>query len=389
MSLAPGTRLGPYELVALIGAGGMGEVYRARDTRLDRIVAVKVLASAFTSDEALRARFGREARAIAALGHPHICTLHDVGDQNGQVFLVMEYLDGKTLAERLKDGRLPLAQALEIGTQIAEALAAAHRQGIVHRDLKPGNVILTKSGAKLLDFGLARLAGHGERPAIDDLASAATASAPLTGRGTIVGTLPYMAPEQVEGKAADPRTDVWALGAVLYEMVTGRRAFEAGSSASLVATILEREPAPLATLQPLTPPTLERLVRRCLAKSPDDRWDGAHDVADELRWIGQVALTPPPATGSTATRRRRALIIGAVGLAMVSALGLPVRRLLSPSQSPPMVIRSLLDIGPADEVNAGTFGIFLNSPQTPAGSRTALAWTPDGCKCCRRRLRLR
>jgi serine/threonine protein kinase len=210
MSLTAGSRLGPYEIVSPLGAGGMGEVYRARDTRLDRTVALKVLPAEFASEPTGRARFEREARAISALEHPHICTLHDVGEENGLAYLVMEHLIGETLAERLKKGPLPLPQALEVAIQIAEALSAAHRHGIVHRDLKPGNVMLTKTGVKLLDFGLARLTQHGGRAVVEELTSGPTESAPLTGKGTILGTVPYMAPEQLEGKPADARTDLWA-----------------------------------------------------------------------------------------------------------------------------------------------------------------------------------
>src|SRR5512139_3727538 len=285
MSLAPGTRLGPYEVTALIGAGGMGEVYKAKDTRLDRSVAIKVLPSHVSADADRRARFAREAKTIAGLNHPHICTLHDVGETDGTTYLVMEHLTGETLAQRLEKGPLPLEQALTVATEIADALSAAHRQGIIHRDLKPGNVMLTKAGTKLLDFGLAKLKAHGEQPAAAHLASAPTQSTPLTGEGTIVGTLRYMAPEQLEGKPADARTDLWALGAILYEMVTGKRAFEGTSAASLITAIMSVEPAPVSTLQPLTPSGVDRLVRRCLAKTPDDRWDSAHDAGDELRWI--------------------------------------------------------------------------------------------------------
>ena len=239
MSLAAGTRLGPYEVLGLIGAGGMGEVYKARDTRLDRTVAIKILPSELSADPDLRVRVEREAKTIAGLTHPHICTLYDVGEHNGSTYLVMEHLAGESLAERLtRSGPLPIAQALDIAAQIGEALDAAHKHGIIHRDLKPGNVMLTKAGAKLLDFGLAKLAGHGAEPAVAQLASAATRSAPLTAEGTIVGTLQYMAPEQVEGKRADARTDLWALGAILCEMLTGKRAFEGTSAASLIGNIM-------------------------------------------------------------------------------------------------------------------------------------------------------
>ena len=375
MPLTPGARLGPYEIVGLIGAGGMGEVYKARDTRLDRTVAVKVLPSACATEPTLRARFEREARAISALEHPHICTLHDLGEENGQAFLVMEHLSGETLAERLKKGALPLAQALEIGAQVAEALAAAHKHDIVHRDLKPGNVMLTRTGAKLLDFGLARLVQHGEHPVVEDLTSAPTEPTPLTGRGTILGTIPYMAPEQLEGKLADPRTDLWALGAILYEMVTGRRAFEGTSQVSLIGAILEREPAPLASQQPLTPPSLERLVKRCLAKSPDDRWDSAHDVADELRWIAGDGAGPVPRGGEGRTAARRWVLMGVGLLAAGAAIGV---RLLRPTPAPPDVVRSLLDVRPAEELNSAGVGLPGVHHHTAGGSRSGLTWTPDG-----------
>jgi len=292
-----GTMLGPYEIQAKLGEGGMGEVYKALDTRLDRPVAVKILPAELSADPERRARFEREARAVAALNHPHICTLYDIGTHDGTTYLVMEHIQGETLADRLLKGRLPLDQALGVATEIADALAAAHRQGIIHRDLKPGNVMLTKSGAKLLDFGLAKLARHGERSALVSDTHAVTEAAPITARGTILGTLQYMAPEQLEGKEADARTDLWALGAVLYEMVTGRRAFSGNSQASLIGDIMNAEPPSFAQFQPLTPPSLERLVTRCLAKHPDDRWDTAHDAADELRWIWR--------TGQAATRSNR------------------------------------------------------------------------------------
>ncbi len=334
-TLAPGTRLGPHEIVELVGAGGMGEVYKARDTRLDRIVALKILPPDVSSDPERRARFTREAKTISQLNHPHICTLYDVGEAKlasaerptpSAQYLVMEFLDGETLAARLTKGPLPLAQALEVGAQIADALAAAHKHGVVHRDLKPGNVILAKAGAKLLDFGLAKLAGAGRwaQGAGDDSRPAATRSEPLTARGVIVGTLPYMAPEQLEGKPADARTDLWALGTILYEMLAGARAFDGDSSASLIGAILEREPEPVTKRRPLTPPALDRLVRKCLAKAPDERWDSAHDVADELRWIrdGGSATTATQPLGATHRLRRGTLAIGASLILVAAASGI-------------------------------------------------------------------
>ncbi len=378
MALAVGTRLGPYELLGLIGAGGMGEVYKARDTRLDRTVAIKVLPPEFSADPERRVRFEREAKTIAGLTHPHICSLFDVGEHEGAAFLVMEHLQGETLAARLAKGPLPPDQAIRVAAEIADALAAAHRQHIIHRDLKPGNVMLTKAGAKLLDFGLAKLAAQGERPALAGGASVPTMTAPITAEGTIVGTVPYMAPEQLEGKETDARTDLWALGAILYEMVTGRRAFEGESQASLVGNIMNAEPAGLATLQPLTPPALERVVRKCLAKAPEDRWDTAHDVADELRWIAQTSGASSPAITGIQPRRWRALrmaLVVAGGLAMALA-GAGVMWRLRPVPARSTVVRSTLEVLPAEVLNAG--GAGLTDIPTPGGSRTALTWTPDG-----------
>jgi eukaryotic-like serine/threonine-protein kinase len=266
MPLLSGSRLGPYEILDLLGAGGMGEVYRARDTRLDRTVALKVLPDSLASDEPSRARLQREAKAISALNHPHICALYDLGRIDATDFLVLELLEGETLAARLSRGALPLSQVLRIGSEIADALGAAHRQGIVHRDLKPGNIMLTPTGVKLLDFGLAKPAPI--------LPTAVTLAQPgeLTVHGTIVGTLQYMAPEQVQGLEADGRTDIFALGAILHEMATGRRAFEGQGQASLIAKILEMDPPTVSSLVPVAPPALDQLVQRCLAKDAGDRW---------------------------------------------------------------------------------------------------------------------
>ena len=324
MSLVAGTRLGPYEVLAKLGEGGMGEVYRARDTRLDRTVAIKILPAELSADPDRRVRFEREAKTIASLNHPHICTLHDVGQHGDSIYLVMEHLAGETLADRLLKGRLPLDQALGVATEIAGALAAAHRQGITHRDLKPGNVMLTKAGAKLLDFGLAKLKGHGAGPAVGQLTSLPTRTAPLTAEGTIVGTLQYMAPEQVEGKPADARTDLWALGSILYEMLTGKRAFEGTSAASLIANIMNTEPAALATLQPLTPPSLERVVNKCLAKHADARWQTAADLADELRWVRDSGESAEGRAASRGAKRRTRIRTGAVILAALCLAAIAV-----------------------------------------------------------------
>ena len=282
MPLTPGTQLGPYEIIAPLGAGGMGEVYRARDTRLDRTIAIKILPKEMSSDPLRRQRFEREAKTISSLNHPHICVLHDVGSQDGLSYLVMECLEGETLAKRLEKGALPVEQALKFGAQIADALDKAHRNGVVHRDLKPGNIMLTPSGAKLLDFGLAK-------PAVT-LATAATLtvttpSSPVTEQGTIVGTFQYMSPEQLEGKELDGRSDIFSLGAVLYEVLTGQRAFSGKSQLSVASSILEKEPIPIVTVKPLTPSSLERVVCRCLAKDPEERWQTARDIAIELKWI--------------------------------------------------------------------------------------------------------
>ena len=299
MALASGTKLGPYEIAAPLGAGGMGEVYRARDTRLDRSVAIKILPAHLADRPEAAERFEREARTISSLNHPNICQLHDVGLQDGVRFLVMELLEGETLAERLRRGPMPMEQVLRYAAEIATGLHAAHRRGVVHRDLKPGNIMLTKSGAKLMDFGLAK--GIVSSNAISEGLTATLSSShpsPLTQQGTIVGTFQYMSPEQVEGKEADTRSDIFALGAVLYEMVTGRRAFEGKTAVSVAASILEKEPEPIRNLQPLTPPALERVIKKCLAKDPDARWQSAGDLASELMWIGEgsAAGVPAPAT---------------------------------------------------------------------------------------------
>ncbi|HXI02696.1 MAG TPA: serine/threonine-protein kinase, partial [Candidatus Saccharimonadales bacterium] len=280
MSLKSGTLLGPYEILESAGAGGMGEVYKARDTRLDRTVAVKVLPSEIAGRADLRERFDREARAASNLSHPNICAIHDVGHQEGVDFIVMEYHEGETLASRLERGPLPLPELLPLAVQLSEALDVAHRQGFIHRDIKPGNIMLTRSGAKLLDFGLAKSAFPGAGAA-GPLTAAPTATSPLTAEGTIVGTFQYMAPEQLEGAPADARSDIFAFGAVLYEMATGRRAFEGKTQASLAASILKEEPRPLTALAPMTPPALERVVRICLSKDPEERWQTARDMARE------------------------------------------------------------------------------------------------------------
>ncbi len=315
MSLLPGVRLGPYEILSSIGAGGMGEVYRARDTRLDRTVAIKILPTHLSSSSQARERFDREAKAISSLSHPHICPLYDVGHQDGIDFLVMEYLEGETLAHRLKKGPLPPDQVLQYAIQITDALDTAHRHGVIHRDLKPGNIMLTKSGAKLLDFGLAKMQAAEAAAGMTQLPTQTT---PLTAEGTILGTMQYMAPEQLEGQEADARTDIFALGAVLYEMATGRRAFEGKSRASLIAAILERDPPPVSSLQPLTSPALDHVVRTCMAKDPDARWQGAHDVLVELKWISDTGSQPGTAASAVSKGKARERILWAVVVALLS-----------------------------------------------------------------------
>jgi serine/threonine protein kinase/Tol biopolymer transport system component len=303
MIVAPGTRLGPYEVLAPLGAGGMGEVWRARDTRLDRSVAIKILPDGFAQNEQFRARFEREAKTISSLNHANICTLFDVGHENGSHYLVMELLEGESLADRLARGPLPVEQVLRFGAQIADALDAAHKQGVVHRDLKPGNVMITKSGAKLLDFGLARPSAA--TSAVHGLTEMPTTAKPLTEEGTILGTFQYMAPEQLEGLEADARTDIFTFGALLYEMATGRRAFAATSRTSLIAAIVSSQPPPISTITPMTPPAVDHVVRKCLEKHPDDRWQSAHDVASELRWIADGASQAGVPTAVSISRRMR------------------------------------------------------------------------------------
>jgi len=279
----------------------MGEVYRARDTRLDRTVALKILPAPFAADPHFQKRFGREARAISQLTHPHICAVYDVGEQDGTAFLVMELLEGETLADRLKKGALPLDQALKIAIQITDALNTAHRHTIVHRDLKPSNVMLTKAGAKLLDFGLAKASAPAN--AADGLSTLTISSPNFTAVGTILGTVQYMAPEQLEAKEADARTDIFAFGAVLHEMLTGNKAFEGQTHASLIAAILDHDPPPVSSVQPLTPRSVDRLVAKCLAKNPDERWQSAKDLHDELKWIAEDG-----SQGAIPTSSRRRLL---------------------------------------------------------------------------------
>jgi predicted Ser/Thr protein kinase len=342
MSLAAGSRLGPYEILSPLGAGGMGEVYRARDTRLERMVAIKVLPSHLSQSEEIRQRFEREAKTISQLSHPHICALYDVGNQDGIEYLVMEFLEGETLTERLLKGALPAEQVLRCGIEIADALDKAHRQGIVHRDLKPGNVMLTKSGVKLLDFGLAKaVAPVSSKSGLSVLPTQAGTN--LTQEGTILGTFQYMAPEQLEAKEADVRTDIFAFGAVLYEMATGQKAFSGRSQASLIGAIMHTEPPPVSTVQPMTPPALDRVVKTCLAKDAEDRFQTAHDVKLQLQWIAeggsQVGL-PAPVAARRKSRERLAwgVAVAAVGVALALAFVLASR----PRESPRILQSAIL-----------------------------------------------
>ena len=321
MGLSAGTTLGPYEIISPLGAGGMGEVYRARDTRLDRTVAIKVLNSSLVSTPDLKARFEREAKVISQLQHPHICVLHDVGSENGTDFLVMEFLEGMTLADRLAKGPLPLDELLKIAVQIADALDRAHRAGIVHRDLKPGNIMLTKSGAKLLDFGLAKsslavgaVAGSltPSSPTLTLAALSAPAAlgspgSPLTQRGSVVGTFQYMAPETLQGAESDTRSDIFSFGCVLYEMITSRRAFDGKSQVSVLAAILDREPEPLAAARADCPPLLSFLVDRCLAKDPEQRFACSHDLRLQLQAIAAAPRAPAQSAAAEVPRWRKAL----------------------------------------------------------------------------------
>ncbi|MGE5053335.1 MAG: protein kinase domain-containing protein [Acidobacteriota bacterium] len=327
MALASGSKLGPYEIQSPLGAGGMGEVYRAKDTRLDRVVAIKVLASHLSSSSELKQRLEREARAVSSLNHPHICHLYDIGSQDGTDYLVMEFLEGETLGERLRKGALPSNDVLRIGITVAEALAAAHRQGIVHRDLKPGNIMLTKGGAKLMDFGLAKAAAVEVGTAASNpplLSAARTMSeaspiSPLTTAGAIVGTIQYMSPEQVEGKEVDGRSDIFSCGAVLYEMITGKRAFEGKSQLGVASAIWEQEPSPITSLKPMTPASLDRTVRKCLAKNPDERWQSASDLATQLMWMMDASVT---GTGIAIQGSKGRTNWKALGWVLRAALGL-------------------------------------------------------------------
>lgn len=366
MPLTPGAKLGPYEILAPAGAGGMGEVYKARDTRLDRTVAIKILPAQLSANPAARQRFDREARAISSLSHQNICHLYDVGSQDGIDFLVMEYLEGETLAARLSRGALPLQQLLKCGAEVCEGLEKAHRSGVIHRDLKPGNIMLTKSGAKLMDFGLAKSVIG---PAASKTAAAAsTTEDPLTAEGSIVGTFHYMSPEQVEGKELDARSDIFSFGSLLYEMVTGKRAFDGKSQITVASAILEKEPEPITAIQPLAPPALDHVVRACLAKDPESRWQSAADIARELQWI--TASSSSGAAVAGPARLRRVTRERFAWSAIVAALLVVLAWSLFKGRFEPHVVRAYL---PAPEGTTFDFvGDFAGPPVvSPDGTRIA------------------
>jgi eukaryotic-like serine/threonine-protein kinase len=383
MALQVGSRLGPYEILAPIGAGGMGEVYKARDTRLDRTVAIKVLPEHVSSNPELKARLEREAKALSGFQHPHICTLYDVGRQEGAAgevdYLVMEYLEGETLATRLERGALPTTELLRIAIAVADALDKAHRQGVVHRDLKPGNIILTKGGAKLLDFGLAK-----ERRgavAASSLTGLPTRAQPLTAQGTIVGTFQYMAPEQIEGADADARADIWALGCVLYEMATGRRAFEGKTQASVIAAILAAEPPAIGTLRSSSPQAFDHVIRTCLAKDPEERFQSAHDLLLQLRFIALDSASGAAAAVAAHRGRpgRGALVAwGVAAVASLVAIG-SVTLLLRSAPPQSQVVRAV--ILPPEKVVLELTGDFSGPPVfSPDGSQLAFVARADGIK---------
>jgi len=371
--LNPGTRLGPYEIQTLVGSGGMGEVYRARDTRLDRTVAVKVLKASLAHDPEFRERFEREARVISQLNHPNICTLHDVGQEGAIDFLVMEYVEGETLAARLARGQIPLDQAMAYGIQIAEALDRAHRQNIIHGDLKPGNVMLTKTGAKLLDFGLARQLPAALPQVSDSLTQAFTMNA-----SPVLGTLPYLAPEQLEEKRPDARTDIFSLGAVLYESVTQERAFPGDSYAAVIAAIMRSQPPSMAVRRP-TPAALDRAVATCLAKDPDERWQNAGDLARELKWIAAGGSLGPVAAPVSARTPRLRLWIAAIAVLALSTLVMAITMLLGRTPATTVYRTSILLPEGLLFPGAGQLGGIGRFALSPNGRRVAfVASDPEG-----------
>jgi serine/threonine protein kinase len=385
MSLIAGSKLGPYEVQSQLGAGGMGEVYRALDTRLNRAVAIKVLASRLSNSPELKQRMEREARAISCLSHPSICQLHDIGSQDGTDYLVMEFLEGETLAERLRQGAIPLPEIYRIGIALADALAAAHRQGIIHRDLKPGNIMLTQTGAKLMDFGLAKPVGiqaaasssNAAPPSFTAVATMSGASplSPLTTAGTIVGTIQYMSPEQIEGKEADARSDIFAFGAVLYEMVAGKRPFEGKSQLSLATSILEKEPDPLTSLKSQIPSSFEHVINTCLQKNPEERYLAAHDIRLELQWIASERTAPLKTRPAS---NQRVGWIGIAGLVTALALGGIAGFLMRRSSPAAQSVRTV--INPPEKTSLNLAGDSAGPPVlSPDGSSIAFtATSADG-----------
>ena len=350
MALHSGSKLGPYEIITPVGAGGMGEVYRAKDTRLDRTVAIKILPSHLSSNADLKARFEHEARAISSLSHPHICALYDIGQQDGTDYLVMEFLEGETLADRLEKGALPTEQLLRFGMQIADALSKAHRHGIIHRDLKPANIMLTKSGVKLLDFGLAKSQDIVKQK---NTGVSALPTEMLTAEGTILGTIQYMSPEQLEGREVDSRTDIFALGGVLYEMTTGKKAFSGESPASLISSILRDEPSLLSQVQPLAPPVLDHVVKKCLAKDPDERWQSAYDVASELKWIADASSQSVTARPS---KNRERFLMFFLAVLLLIAVGLGILYTRRPQETEAQLVRFTI-LPPMNSTFQGTIAV--------------------------------
>jgi eukaryotic-like serine/threonine-protein kinase len=381
MALNAGTRLGPFEIVTVLGAGGMGEVYRAKDTRLGLDVAIKILPASISADPIAKQRFEREAKTISGLNHPNICVLYDVGSQDCVDYLVMECLEGQTLAARLQKGRLPCNDVLKIAIEITDALAHAHRVGLVHRDLKPSNIMLTKAGAKLMDFGLAKpsvlnpVAGtSGPLFSGETLTTMRSPGSPITCAGAMVGTIPYMSPEQIEGKEADARSDIFAFGAVLYEMTTGRRAFEGKSQLSIAAAILQKEPTPVAAIQPTSPPPLNYIISTCLTKDPEERFQTVHDVKLQLNWLAQsAAVSSAPKTDA----RSRVWAV-AIGSALIVALafGLMVARLRDrPADSNHGITRLMVSLPPKQELSVDTTQDELNSKRPTNVQMARAVWS--------------
>ena len=368
MSLVAGQKLGPYEIIKKAGAGGMGEIYKANDPRLNRTVAIKVLPSNIAGNPELKERFEREAKAISSLNHAHICTLYDIGNENGIDYLVMEFLEGETLSERLSRGPIPYEEMLQLSIQIASGLDAAHHQGLIHRDLKPSNIMITGEGAKLLDFGLAKLQLSQSDPNI----SAITQTTPLTGANTVLGTMQYMAPEQLEGKGADVRSDIFAFGAIMYEMSTGKRAFQGSSNATLIASIISQEPISISAVIPATPPLFERLVKKCLSKEPRKRWQSVSDLSDELRWISQGGSQIGLPAQVAAKRRFRFDLARAIGAVAILSTALFAYLFYVQKTKPVPVIMSTILPDTGSELATYASGSVILSPTADRIAFTAV-----------------